>query len=363
VRERWYQVQPGESGARPAVQGDLVYFGTGDGQVIARDRATGAVRWRSRVEGDAVEGANLVVRGGVVVAPLVRATVGLDARTGRERWRYLAPLDTSIGARGAPGLVVRTRVDADDALAYIAAWGASVSAVDLQTGAVRWTWQPGRSAGDTAAAGLFRSGAMGARVSGDTVFAPVWHFLDWQGLRSEAWLVALDRRTGTELWRVVLPSYTGGVVTEGAPALYRNLVIFTSRGGHAYAIDRTTRQLAWEFRPNTTNATIAQAEVYGDAAYFDGGDHHIYAVRAADGGVLWKAEFPTQAVADLLVTERRVVFTDGAYLYVLDRRTGRRLAALGQPRTDDDSFLAPAAFADGRLFVPVNGAAWCIDEP
>lgn len=71
---------------------------------------------------------------------------------------------------------------------------------------------------------------MGARVSGDTVFATVWHSLDQNGLRSEPWLVVLDRRSGRELWRTVLPSVLAGVLIEGAPTLYRNLAIVAIRG-------------------------------------------------------------------------------------------------------------------------------------
>ena len=87
VRERWHQAQPGHSWARPAVAGDVVYFGAGDGQVIARDAATGAPRWAARVGLERVDGANIVVRGGVAAVSVVRHTVGLDAATGRELWR------------------------------------------------------------------------------------------------------------------------------------------------------------------------------------------------------------------------------------------------------------------------------------
>lgn len=189
--------------------------------------------------------------------------MGLDATSGAERWRHAAPPDVPLGgAQARPGAVVMSHVDADDATVFVPAWGASVSAVDLRTGAVRWAWVPGPTAGDTAAAGRFRSGAQGVRVSGDTVFATAWHALDAQGLKTEPWVVALDKGTGRELWRVVLPQYTGGLTITGAPALHRDLVVVTSVGGHAWAIDRTTRQVAWHHVPQTQFATFAGAAVY-----------------------------------------------------------------------------------------------------
>jgi len=346
------------------VLGDLVYFGTGDGQVIARDVATGAPRWAAKVTNDAVEGANLVARAGVVVAPLILSTVGLDAATGRERWRYLAPRDTALGSAGLPGQVVLTRIDADEETVYIPAWGASVSAVDLRTGAVRWVWQPGRAPTDTAATGRFRSGSMGVRVSGDAVFATVWHYLTELGGRSEAWLIALDRATGRERWRVILPALGQGVLIAGAPAVAGDLVIATASAGETFAVDRTSGRFVWQFAaPGRTPSTPSQAEVYGDAVYLDGGDHSIYALRASDGGVLWQAAVETQATRALLVTERRIVFPEGRYLNVLDRQTGRQLARVTQPRTTDPLFASPAAFANGRVFVTMNNAAWSFDEP
>lgn len=363
VRERWYQLQPGHSWARPAVLGNSVYFGTGDGHVVARDARTGTVRWSTSVGTQQINGANLIARSGVVVAPVVAHTVGLDAATGRELWRYYAPRDTAGGRPGNPGQVAAARIDADEATVYIPAWGASISAIDLRTGAVRWIWQPGRMEGDTAASGVFRSGSMGARVSGDTIFATLWHYVTPLGGTSEAWVVALDRGTGGEFWRVRLPYQGSGVLIEAPPAIYRHLVIVHTLSARTYAIDRTTRQVAWEFSPPAVLSTIAGPELYADVLYLDAGDEHVYALRATDGSVIWRSAFPSQASRDLLVSQRRVTFTNGGTLFVLDRLTGRRIVAVTQPRTNDSFFASAAAFSEGLVFVVVGDAVWCFEEP
>jgi outer membrane protein assembly factor BamB len=212
---------------------------------------------------------------------------------------------------------------------------------------------------------VFRSGAEGVRVSGDTVFVSAWHSLDDSGMRAEPWLVALDRVTGRELWRAVLPVFSGGVVVNGAPALYQDLVLVAARGGRLWAIDRTTRRVAWQFTPATRQATDAQPEVYGDVMYHDGGDNNLYALSAADGAVRWRAPMRGTTLADLLVTERRVYATDGLRLYIFDRQTGRPVVRVTQPRKGEGEghFASPAAFADGQVFILVTGAAWSFDEP
>jgi outer membrane protein assembly factor BamB len=367
VQGRWYQSQSGWAWARPAVAGNIVYFGDGSGEVIARDVSTGNRKWTAKAGQDPIDGANILVQSGVVVAPLYSYTVGLDAVTGRELWRFRAPDDTvgvPPGYLALPGTVAASRIDADDQTVYIPAWGASVSAVNLHTGIVRWVWQPGRIDGDTATSGVFRSGSMSARVSGDTLFATLWHYVNRPGGYSEAWLVAIDRVAGREYWRVRLPYEGSGVLIEAMPVVYQNLVIVHTLSARTYAIDRTTQKIVWEFTvPAAHLSTIAGAELYGDVLYVDGGDEQIHALRARDGSVIWSAPFPTQATRDLLVTQRRIIFTNGGQLIVLDRETGHTVAITNQPYTSDPLFSSAAAFSNGLVFITVAEAAWCFDEP
>ena len=365
VHTRWYERQFGYGYPRPATFGKLVFFGTGDGFVVARDQATGRTVWATRVSYDDIEGLNMVVRDGILAVSVIHTTVGLDAASGSVMWHFEAPADT-VGKGGigvGPGNVAGTHIDADLTTVYVPAWGASVSAVHLVTGATRWVWKPGKTASDTAVRGVFRSGSQGLTVSGDTVFATAWHFLDVAGLSSEAWLVALDRATGRELWRVTMPSYTGGAFVWGAPVVSGDLVVFSSIGGHEYAINRNTQEIAWEYVPNTQNGTFSQTEYYDGIVYHDGGDRFIYALRASDGSRVWRAPFSSQTTTDMLATERRLIFTDGGSIYVLDRATGRQIANVKQPHTWDSFFGSPAAYANGQIFVTVGDGAWSFDEP
>ena len=362
IRDRWSQSQSSGSKARPLVANDIVYFGTGAGEIIARDFETGAARWSTGVALQSeIAGANLLMRSGVLVAAGIWEVGGIDASTGARRWAFTTPLDTvDAGSAPAPGMLTLTHLDADDQKVYVPAWGASVSAVDLQTGLASWIWQPGRSVTDTAA-NMFRSGAAGARVSGDTVFVTAWHWLDRLGLKSENWLVVLDRATGRELLRITVPSFTGGVSVFGAPAIHQNHVIFASRGGHVWAIDRTTWQVAWHFNANPQFLTSTQAEVYGDSVYFDGGDESLYAINAKDGSLAWKAS-AGGATRDLLVTDARVYCPTQGLLKIFDRRTGAFVVE-ASVKTVNDIFETPPAFARSRIFVGTTPAALSFDEP
>ena len=366
LRERWYRPQTGWAWASPAVSGDVVYFATGAGEVIARDVSSGNQKWIAHVSQQSVDGANLLVRSGVVVAPSVFETVGLDTKTSRELWRYKAPLDTvdvGTGAAG-PGSVMASHIDADDEAVYIPAWGASISAVVLRTGVVRWVWQPGTMAGDTATSGIFRSGAVGVTISGDTVFGTVWHATIRSIVYSEAWVVALDKRTGTEFWRVRLPFIGSGVLIQTAPALYKNLVIARTLFGQTFAIDRTTQKVAWQFvAPGSFLSAESGPEVKGDIVYVDGGDQAIYALNASDGSTIWKSDFISETTSDMLATERHLIFTTGAELHILDRSNGTEVLVTTQPHTYDPLFSSAPTASNGLVFINVADAALCFEEP
>jgi outer membrane protein assembly factor BamB len=202
---------------------------------------------------------------------------------------------------------------------------------------------------------------VGVLVSGDTIFATMWHYVNPGGGSSESWLVAIDRLAGRELWRVRLPP-EGSI--WAAPVVYQNLVIVHTLSARTYAIDRTTQKVVWEFTvPSAHLSTIAGAELYGDVVYVDGGDEQIHALRAQDGSVIWNAPFPAQTNKDLLVTQRRIIFSNGYELMVLDRETGHMVAKTTQPATSDGLFSSAAAFSNGLVFITVADAAWCFDEP
>ena len=203
---------------------------------------------------------------------------------------------------------------------------------------------------------------MGVRVSGDTVFATMWHYRDPVGLASESWLVALDRATGRELWNVVLPSFTGGTCVWGAPSFFGNLVIFAEVGGRTWAIDRTTRTVAWRFTPPIRFAALAQSEVAGNRVFVSAGDESIYALDASSGTIVWRTATPI-ATTDLLVTERGVYYSWGARLRALDRATGRPLAEVRVSPSSDAVETPAAADERGRIYIAFTRYALSFNEP
>lgn len=360
VRERWTKLQAGFSQSIPVIVGDVVIFGASAGQLVARKQTTGEAIWSTSVSADRIASRNLLERQGVVVAGAVRSVHGVDAATGQRLWTYVPPVDSIDTDNPRAGSVDRARLDADESTVFVPAWGASLSAVDVRTGAARWVWQP---VGTT-----HRTGSMGVRVSGDTVLATVWHFVNTSGTQSESWLVALDKATGRELWRLVLPAPGYLVDIQCAPALWGRLAIVNTGNGQVFAIDRFTRGIVWQTAVvDTDGAGLIQTDagplVVGDVVYHDAGSRDLWARNASDGRLRWKSRYGAMLVGDLTASDRRVYGNTYGYLYIFDRASGRLVASLQQPNSSDP-FIASAPAARGRqLFVNVGGAAWSFDEP
>lgn len=335
-----------------------MFVADGTGRVRALAMSNGRERWSTLADPTGrILGGNLLVRGGILIALGAFEVIGMNTSDGVVRWRYQPPVDSLVQPL-RPGYLGLSRMDADERTVFVPAWGASVSALDIQTGALRWTWGTGDTTG-------FRSGSNGVRVHGDTVYATAWHFTNRLGGLSEPWLLALDKATGRELWRKTFLAYTSGVAVEGSPAVHGALVIFAAEGGHEYAVNRFTTELVWWFNPRAMWSTISQTELFDGVAYHDGGDEHIYALDAATGRQLWKGRYNGNAT-DLLVTKRRVYVPGGARtMTVLDRRTGAVVTRLTDPTGDilHGLFGAPGAYAQGRVFFGVSNGAACFREP
>jgi len=368
VKEVWFRSQAvGFPFPSPLVSGSTIYFASGAGFVIARDRETGDAKWMTSIGQSVysasaeIGGENFVLRNGVLITAVAFHTSALDVSTGRELWRYQAPLDTIDKVNPRPGFVVEARIAADDNTVFVPAWGATVSAVDINTGQSKWIWRVEPTLAN-------RSGASGVQVSGDTVFATVWHFLNQSGTQSEAWLMALDKQTGQELWRVILPRQSSGTMINCAPALWKNLVIVTLISGDLFAVDRNTQSIAWHVPTQIAanglgTALITGAVVLGDNVYANGSDQKVHAYRAADGTEEW-ASVAGQLLTDFFVTDKYVYAADGASLYVLDRLTGAQYAALGHPRKSTSyTFTSGPTVANGRVFITISDGAWSFDEP
>ena len=116
----------------------------------------------------------------------------------------------------------------------------NVFAVNARTGELRWRYSPEVPAGIDQYACCDVNNRGVAHANGKIFFG-----------RLDGHLVALDARTGKELWKTAVIDYTGGSVITSPPTIVKNLVI-TGFGGGEYgvrgyisALDQDSGKVVW----------------------------------------------------------------------------------------------------------------------
>lgn len=307
----------------PLVAGDRVYAPESNGLLHALDRKTGAIVWTTpldrqpllSIDSSPVMAGTTIVLGVASFEQGIRKTdytfrgsiVGIDARTGHERWRvYTTENDATAGA----GVSVwsSAAVDRRRKLVFIGTGqtyeqpasprGDSVIAIDYRTGKVAWVHQftpndvftvagggPGPDADVGASPNLFSIG--GRDVVGVGQKNGVYH--------------VLDRRTGHMVWETQLTtgSPLGGVMVTAA--VHRGVVYVNSNKwrvfgifsgvsspldtSSTFALDARTGRILWE---TPMAAPMFGAMSWANGVVYQGTiDGTVHALAAADGRELW----------------------------------------------------------------------------
>jgi outer membrane protein assembly factor BamB len=302
--------------ATAAVAGDLVFFGDRAGVLRALDRADGRLVWAFATgedmplpwgnEGWDYYTSSPAVAGGVVLFGSGDGILyAVDARSGRERWRY------------ATEGVIRSSPAVADGVVYVGSADGSLHAVDLPTGEGRWKYDTEGHGLVSADFGFDRRSIQSspAVVSGSVVFGARDGYLyavdqatgalRWRFDHQVSWCItspavhdgvvfagssdglfahAVDLGTGEELWRT-----TTGSRVFASPALSGETVLVGDHGGTLFALDRSSGIERWQFR---TGAPIQSSPVVHEGVVFVGSDDgFVYALEGTTGPSLHRAVF------------------------------------------------------------------------
>ena len=345
VHPRVYAGQIVSSAAVADIEGErIVYFGAGNA-LYALGAGDGTLRWRHRLAlpGDdddprEIESSPVVVDGAVIFGSDVHnaddgtpaAVIALDAATGEERWTTVtAPTEPGPGAGDPPGdrptgsgcadVWGSPSVDAQRRLVFVGTgnctatdrWGGhseAILALDLDTGEVRWSYQPHEPNRD------------------DLDFAGAPNLLDVDGRAAvglgnkDGAYYVVDRETGEALWstRVAEPGIpepgsdysTGGFI--GPTALADGVIVGgTAVGGAPYlhAIDAASGDVLWQ--QDVAGPTYAAAAEANGVVFIGGTDFTFRALDLRGGDVLWERELSGAVSGGAVVVGNAVIAVAG----------------------------------------------------
>lgn len=247
--ELWRYPTLAHSLSAPAADDGVVYLTSSDGQLHAVDAATGTRRWQLAHGAWAAEAP--AANGRVVVAGGRDSTLRAYTAQGAPLWSYEAEAAFAGPIRLSGGVV------------YACCWDGGVYALDARSGALRWRLAPERGQGTTSPPAIAGGRVfVGSRVYGNPTARAHPGYA----------LLALDAKTGKELWRHATPKHIGA-----APAVAGDLVLVGADDGTLRALDAASGEQRWQLALGAR--PVAAPQIDDGALYVGARDGTVAAVQ------------------------------------------------------------------------------------
>ena len=323
--------------ARPTVDADRVYFGRGDlksrGEIIARDRATGALRWNqpfTTARNAVLAGNNVAVAWGVVEL--------FDRRSGAVVQRYAPANDVTQG-----------NLATDAERVYVGTYYGQLAAIDGSTGKEIWRTPLATNTG---------TGAQGVAALAGRVAVTLDYSAPIGTLPADSGIVAVvDAATGHMLWRVSTASTANrSAAFSDPPIIAGNLVIAVTQSHRVDAYDLTLGTHVWSYdggRGAFDYASNGIAECDG-AVIISDGNMGLVSLDQRNGTARWR--LPDLQIGSLFSIDcsyGTVMALSDGILKIFDAQTGHLLYRV--PKSDgSDIFVANAVRGANALYVATD---------
>lgn len=289
--------------AIPIIVGETVYLQDMESNVLALDRASGALRWRHDYRAPS-SGPNGVAAGygRVFGSTGFRAEAfALDAATGDEIWRVKLSNNPNESIVMQPAVYDNVVYISTSAASYVGGARGILFALDVGTGATLWQWDTTTdnlwgNARLNAGSGLWYPPSVDARGN---IYFGTGNPAPWPGTEEypngasrpgpnlySSSMVSLDPNTGALRWYVQaaphdlldhdfqLTPILATVTIDGTP---RQLAIGAGKTGTVIAADAASGEVVWQ-------AEVGEHNAYGDGAPFPLGTP-VAALPGAYGGM------------------------------------------------------------------------------
>jgi outer membrane protein assembly factor BamB len=234
----------------PTVVDGAVLVGSGDGGLYSLDLATGKVRWRAAT-GGRVRSSPTVSGNRVIVGSYDGKVYAFDRATGKEQWRFETHgVDFKSDTFGYDRKSIQSSPAVAGEVVLAGARDGFFYAIDIATGKQKWVVDHKISWVNCSAS-----------IADGTVFI---------GSSDAAFVQALDLATGQERWRD-----TVGIVWS-SPTVAGDVVYTATTRGPLFAFDRKSGKELWHLLLSA--GTFSSPTVAGDRLFIGNEDGAVYAL-------------------------------------------------------------------------------------
>lgn len=206
----------------PVLDKDNVYFGGGDGNLYAVNRANGELRWKFKT-GDVVHSSPALLNGTLYFGSWDSYFYAVDAATGKEKWKFHggedAMIHNQVGFQSSPAVA--------NGVVYTGCRDSNVYALDAGTGAEKWKFNNELSWVITSPA------VADGKVYFATSDSSLYH--------------VADAATGKSLQK-----QQGKAYMFSSPAIAGDVVFIGVLNGILEARDRNSGEVLWDFQTETS---------------------------------------------------------------------------------------------------------------
>lgn len=309
----------------PAVDGGQIFAADAEGLVVAMDRLTGKVLWKSELD-SAVSGGVSAGYGLVLLGTLKGDVIALDSSTGEEKWRAKVPSEV-LAAPVSNGDVVVVQTQDDRVVAF-----------DAYSGNQRWIF-------DNTPAVLTLRGTGAPLVTNRFVVV---------GLSSGR-VLALDAQRGLPMWeqQVAVPQGRSEldriVDIDGGLLMSAGTLYVSTYQGRVAGLELESGRILWQ---REASSYVGVAQGYGNV-YVSQANGTLESVDERSASALWSNEALArrQLSAPEVFSSYVAVGDLEGYLHLISQVDGR---FVGRERIDSAGLRARPLVVDGWLYAYGN---------
>jgi outer membrane protein assembly factor BamB len=275
-KQAWYHEDKKDENDRrlglsssPGAADGLVVVGGLEGDVLALDAATGAVKWQAKV-GSEVLAAPAIGQGFVLVRSIDGRVTAFDAASGERRWFWQKETPAlTVRGNGSPLLA--------PGVAFVGNDDGSLSALALASG--RLLWEQVVSPGEGRSELDRMADVDGTPVLDDTTL----YATSYKGQT-----MAIEGPSGRPLW-------THDAGSAGAVGVAADRVVVSDPKGTVWALAKADGSALWQ-QPALARRNLSAAAVQGDYAVVGDVEGYLHWLRLQDGAFAARARAGDEAI-------------------------------------------------------------------
>ncbi len=271
--------------ASPIINGDVIYFGSKDGNLYAVNKDTGEEVWKYSI------GTPILCQPAILDEAIFFSSkevyIAVNAMTGAELWKYDLQPDIRATFRKDQWDYHDSTPVIDHGIVYFGSGTGAILGFDVASGELKWEFNA--------------SGSISMR-STPMIEEGVMYYGDWAGNYR-----AVEIATKNILWE---NSYQQAF--QSAAAMKDGIIFMGGRDTRIHAIDSKTGESKWDYKDPDGSWITGDPIVDGDIVYFSTSDSEkVYAMSIEDGTVMREYPIYKNSFSKVLIDNGLLYVTSG----------------------------------------------------